>query len=82
MADILFSKIRFLKGLVLRNFWPSLTRIPRVKQPILFIQSLRDEIVPSSQMSSLYTAATGASFKQLVRITPIPPTSNPLPPST
>lgn len=53
MADVLFSKVRFLKGLVLRNFWPSIDRIPRIKQPILFIQSLRDELIPPKQMTAL-----------------------------
>jgi fermentation-respiration switch protein FrsA (DUF1100 family) len=46
------------------NFWPSITRIVLVKQPILFIRSLRDEIVPTSQMAELIQNALNAEFKQ------------------
>lgn len=38
----ILNPISFLQ----RNFWPSETRIVLVKQPILFIRSLKDEIVP------------------------------------
>jgi fermentation-respiration switch protein FrsA (DUF1100 family) len=46
-----------------QNHWPSLTRIVLVKQPILFIRSLEDEIVPTQQMADLIKNAVNAQFK-------------------
>jgi fermentation-respiration switch protein FrsA (DUF1100 family) len=46
-----------------KNFWPSSTRIVLVKQPILFIRSMQDEIVPTHQMAELINAAINAKFK-------------------
>lgn len=46
-----------------RNFWPSKDRVVLAKQPILFIRSLRDEIVPTSQMVELINSAINAKFK-------------------
>ncbi|KAL4464801.1 hypothetical protein ABPG74_011362 [Tetrahymena malaccensis] len=65
MVDVIFSKVRFLKGLVLRNYWPSIERIQKIKQPMLFIRSDLDELVPPAQMNRLYQTATSARFKKL-----------------
>ncbi|EAR95417.2 alpha/beta hydrolase family protein (macronuclear) [Tetrahymena thermophila SB210] len=65
MVDVIFSKVKFLKNLVLRNYWPSIDRIPKIKQPMLFIKSELDELVPPVQMQRLYQAATRVSFKKL-----------------
>jgi fermentation-respiration switch protein FrsA (DUF1100 family) len=45
-----------------KNYWPSLTRIVLVKQPILFIRSLQDEIVPTAQMVELINNAINSEF--------------------
>ncbi|KAL4508029.1 hypothetical protein ABPG72_021402 [Tetrahymena utriculariae] len=65
MVDVIFSKLKFLKGLVLRNYWPSIERIPKIKQPMLFIKSELDELVPPAHMQRLYQAATSVRFKKL-----------------
>lgn len=46
-----------------KNYWPSATRIVLVKQPILFIRCLQDEIVPTQQMVELINNAVNAKFK-------------------
>ena len=67
MVDSIFKKISFLKSLVLKNFWPSIDRIDNIQAPILFIQSMKDELVPPVQMTRLFEAAKLTKFKLLVR---------------
>lgn len=57
MVDHIFPKLKFFKGLVQRNFWPSIDRIRSIEHPILFIHSTKDEIVPPEQMKILQSAA-------------------------
>jgi fermentation-respiration switch protein FrsA (DUF1100 family) len=67
MVNSLFpflAPFRFLQT----NFWPSKTRIVLAKQPILFIRSLQDEIVPTIQMSELIESAVNAEFKSEYQI--------------
>lgn len=39
--------------LFLRNKWNSISLIPEIKIPILFIKSKKDELIPQSQMDRL-----------------------------
>lgn len=52
MIDYLLPAFKFLKFLQ-RNYWASIDRIGKVICPILFIKSLKDEIVPTQQMGRL-----------------------------
>lgn len=52
MIDALMPVLRYFKFLQ-RNHWPSIDRIGKIKCPILFIKSLKDEIVPPVQMHRL-----------------------------
>ena len=61
MVKILFPPLARLKFL-LNNFWPSKDRIPLIEAPILFIRSLKDEIVPTTQMQELIRLAENSSF--------------------
>jgi len=54
--------ISFLKSLVLRNYWPSLTRISLITAPILMIAGTSDELIPHSHMQALRAAAKAARF--------------------
>ena len=56
MVKILFPPLSHLQFLH-RNFWPSKLRILTIDTPILFIRSLRDEIVPTEQMKQLIELA-------------------------
>lgn len=53
------------KGLVLRNYWPTLERIKHVDCPILFIAGAKDEIVPHSHMLRLFDS-TPESRREMV----------------
>ena len=37
LIDIMFPKISFMKGAIQRNYWPSITRVGKISQPILFV---------------------------------------------
>lgn len=66
MVDIIFPKLAKLKGLVLKNYWPSIDRIGSLEVPILFIMGLKDELIPPIQMDKLYKNANKAVFKERV----------------
>ena len=63
LVDEIMPAVAFLKSFVLRNYWPSISRIPHVTAPILFIAGKKDELVPHYHMIALMGAATGARFK-------------------
>lgn len=44
MADIMFSRISFMKKYIQRNFWPSIDLIGQIKYPILFIMGLQKSL--------------------------------------
>jgi len=43
--------------------WPSITRIPKVRIPMLFVVGTSDEIVPPHHAGRLFEAAKSAPFK-------------------
>ncbi|KAI7851424.1 Alpha/Beta hydrolase protein [Circinella umbellata] len=49
------------------NHWPSLTLINKIKIPILFLSSEKDEIVPVEHMDELYDAATSSTQCTMVK---------------
>jgi fermentation-respiration switch protein FrsA (DUF1100 family) len=53
MIDAIMPIFKYLKFLQ-RNHWKSIERVPHIEKPILFIRSLRDEIVPTIQMVRLF----------------------------
>jgi fermentation-respiration switch protein FrsA (DUF1100 family) len=65
IKDMISALMPFLTyvSFLQKNYWPSLTRIVLVKQPILFIRSLQDEIVPTAQMVELINNAINSEFK-------------------
>jgi fermentation-respiration switch protein FrsA (DUF1100 family) len=64
MVDTVMPLVAYLKKPILRNFWPSETRIRSVKTPILFISGDNDELVPPSHMLRLKEAAVKCSKKE------------------
>lgn len=67
MIDFFFPPLKYFKFLQ-TNYWPSIDRIGGLRQPTLFIRSMRDEIVPTEQMGALIAAANSCSFKKEHRI--------------
>lgn len=61
-------KVAMLKSLVLRNYWPSLERIKKIKVPILFVSGLADELVPPTHMKKLREAAGGTAFLEYLEV--------------
>ena len=57
MVEVIFPAVSFLKGLVLRNYWPSNKRISKITTPTLFVKAEKDEIVPPIMMDQLYNLA-------------------------
>ena len=65
LVDNLMPKVAPFKSLILRNYWPSLTRIEHVNCGILFIAGVKDELIPHSHMLKLYEQAK-TPLKELV----------------
>lgn len=67
LADVGRAAYPFLPvGLLLREYYPSLDRIPRLTSPLLVITGDHDEVIPVAQSERLYAAATVP--KRLLRI--------------
>ncbi|KAG6602927.1 putative serine protease family S09X [Phytophthora cinnamomi] len=60
IVDVLMPFLTYVKPLVLRMHWDSEKTIQRLKQPILFIAGLHDELVPHSHMQQLRALATSS----------------------
>ncbi|KAL3658803.1 hypothetical protein V7S43_016171 [Phytophthora oleae] len=60
MVDALMPFLSYVKPLVLRMDWNSELSIQKLKQPILFIAGLEDELVPHFHMERLRTLATSS----------------------
>ncbi len=63
MVDHIFPLLSYVKHLLLRMHWPSITRIPKVRIPMLFVVGTSDEIVPPHHAGRLFEAAKSAPFK-------------------
>ena len=66
MVDVLYFWMKPLKWLILRLEWNSLESILKIPLPILFIQGMKDEVVPKDHMPRLRKAAVNAKFTDLV----------------
>ncbi|GMF19911.1 unnamed protein product [Phytophthora lilii] len=60
MVDALMPFLTYVKPLVLRMDWNSESSIQKLKQPILFVAGLQDELVPHSHMQRLRSLATSS----------------------
>ncbi|POM57615.1 Serine protease family S09X [Phytophthora palmivora] len=60
MVDALMPFLTYVKPLVLRMDWNSERAISKLKQPILFIAGMQDELVPHFHMEKLRSLATSS----------------------
>lgn len=67
MIDAIMPIFKYLKFLQ-RNHWRSIERIPKIEKPILFIRSLRDEIVPTAQMIRLFESVDQSIYTEEYQI--------------
>jgi len=63
LVDTIMPFVKYFKTFLLKNFWPSVERIPKIKVPILFLISENDELIPRNHMEELHNAAVLAKFK-------------------
>lgn len=68
MVDHIFPLLAYFKHIIQRIHWPSITRIPNVRIPLLFIVGMSDEIVPPAHVMRLHEAASNAPFKQIYQV--------------
>lgn len=52
--------LSYVKSIVLRMDWNSSAIISRIRQPILFVAGMQDELVPHSHMETLRSRATSS----------------------
>ncbi|CAI5737019.1 unnamed protein product [Peronospora destructor] len=60
MVDALMPFLTYVKSVVLRIYWNNELDIQKVKQPILFIAGIQDELVPHFHMERLCSLATSS----------------------
>ena len=66
MVDHIFPFLKYFKWLVLRNHWPSIERIKKIRVPIMIISGTADTLVPPPMLKALYNQASLSSYKIFV----------------
>ena len=66
MVDHIFPFLKYFKWLVLRNYWPSIERIKKIRVPIMIISGTADTLVPPPMLKTLYNQARLSSYKIFV----------------
>ena len=64
LVDVMFPILKYVKNYLLKTKFETIKIIGKIKRPILFCRSECDELIPQSQMDTLYNAAKGALFKR------------------
>ena len=64
LVDIMFPPLKYIKDFMLKTKFETAKIIGKIKRPILFCRSENDELIPKSQMDTLYNLAKGALFKK------------------
>jgi pimeloyl-ACP methyl ester carboxylesterase len=62
VVDHVIPGISLIRKAMLRNNWPSIERIGKIKAPILMVSGGRDELIPPSHMRELREKAKLAEF--------------------
>ena len=68
LVDVMFPFLRYIRKYLLKAKFETIDIIGKIKRPILFCRSEKDELIPKIQMDALYNAATGALFKKYYTI--------------
>ena len=64
LVDIMFPPLKYFKNFLLKTKFETAKIIGKIKRPILFCRSENDELIPKSQMDSLFNLAKRALFKR------------------
>jgi pimeloyl-ACP methyl ester carboxylesterase len=65
MVDSLMPLIAPLKALVLRIRWDSLSIVPKLNVPVLYLAGARDELVPHDHMVRMYKATKASKLVKM-----------------
>ena len=68
LVDVMFPFLKHFRKYLLKFKFETIDIIGKIKRPILFCRSEKDELIPKIQMDALYNAATGAIFKKYYAI--------------
>lgn len=68
LVDVMFPFIKYFRKYLLKAKFETIDIIGKIKRPILFCRSEKDELIPKIQMDNLYNSAKGALFKQYYTI--------------
>jgi len=65
MVDQLMPMVAIFKKLIQRVFYPTIDRIGKIENHILFVRGIKDEIVPSDHTDRLFEQAKKATSKRI-----------------
>ena len=68
LVDVMFPFLKHFRKYLLKAKFETINIIGKIKRPILFCRSEKDELIPKIQMDTLYNSAKGALFKQYYAI--------------
>jgi len=68
LFDLKYSWAKYIRPLVLANYWHNLERVEHIKLPMLFISGTHDKLIPPAMMKTLYEKATASKFKKLLSV--------------
>ena len=64
LVDVMFPFLKYFRDFLLKTKFETVKIIGKIKRPILFCRSENDELIPKSQMDTLYNSAKNALFKK------------------
>ena len=65
MVDIVFPFLKFVKWMILNNYWASIDLVSRLECPLLFVSGSLDELVPYEMTEKLHQSAVTSAYKEL-----------------
>lgn len=65
MVDALMPMVAMFKKFIQRVFYPTIDRIDKIRNNILFVRGMKDEIVPANHTQRLFEKATNAKSKSI-----------------
>jgi len=68
LVDTMFPFLKHLRKYLLKSKFETINIIGKIKKPILFCRSERDELIPKIQMDTLYNSAIGTLYKKYYTI--------------
>lgn len=64
LVDVMFPILKYVRKFLLKSKFETIKIIGKIKKPILFCRSEKDELIPKKQMDDLYNGAKSSIFKE------------------